>query len=183
MARTGRPPKSTEQHKAEGTLRSYHAKTPLLVGGRGLPRCPSHLQGSARDAYRILAKDLCDAGILDKADRTLVATAAMHYGLAIDAQKMLDKLGPIYPVTRGARDGNPGYKVMEKNPAAQILRDALAEYRQCCDLLGIGPAARARLANKGVRGLRPAQALRGVGNKPTPLPLKVVNDDDPRPGT
>lgn len=176
--RTGRPPKSTEEHRAEGTLRSRHSKLPLLVGGRKKPRCPAHLTGAARDAFRLIVKDLFEAGILDSADGMLVSTAAMHYGVAVEAQSKLDQLGLVYAVTRGARDGSPGYKVMEKNPAAAILRDSLAEFRQCCDLLGIGPAARARLANRGVRGLAPAHTLPGVGNKPTPLPLKVVNDDE-----
>ena len=68
-----------------------------------------------------------------------------------------------------AYNGNPGYRVLEANPAVRIVRDSLAEYRQCCDLLGIGPAARARLANMGVKGATPAQALPGIGAKPTPL--------------
>jgi P27 family predicted phage terminase small subunit len=174
MARTGRPPTSIEQRKAEGTLRSHHAKTPLLVGGRGMPTCPKHLKGSALEAFKILASDLKDAGILDKSDRTLLATAAMHYGIAIDAQEMVDRAGLVVAVTRGARDGNDGYRVLERNPAVQILRDALLEFRQCCDLLGIGPASRARLANMGVKGgLSPAQALPGIGAGPTPL--RVVN--------
>lgn len=178
MARTGRPPKSIEQHKADGTLRSgRHAAVPLLTGGRGFPRCPAHLTGSARAAYRLIARDLVDAGILDKADRTLVATAAMHYGIAMDAGEKISSLGLTYPVRRGARDGGSGYIVIEKNPAVQILREALVEFRQCCDLLGIGPSTRARLANMGVKGgLSPAQALPGVGDEPTPL--RLVNGDD-----
>ena len=104
----------------------------------------------------------------------------MHYGIAMEAQEKIDSLGVTYPVRRGARDGNPGYIVVEKNPAVQILREALTEYRQCCDLLGVGPATRARLANMGVKGgLQPAQALPGVGAKPTPL--RVVNGEDEDP--
>ena len=68
--------------------------------------------------------------------------------------------------------GSPIARFLEANPAVKIVRDSLAEYRQCCDLLGIGPAARARLANMGVKGATPAQTLPGIGAKPTPL--KVV---------
>lgn len=153
MSKGGRPPKSLEQHKAEGTLRrDRHKVVPLLVGGRRKPACPRFLTGSARTAYRMIVNDLWDSGILDAGDRLLVATAAMHFASAMDAQAAVARLGQLYPVTRGARDGSPGYKVLEANPATRIHRDSLIEFRQCCDLLGIGPAARARLSSLGVRG-------------------------------
>ncbi len=79
------------------------------------------------------------------------------------------RLGTTYPVTRGAYNGNPGYRVLEANPAVKIVRDSLAEFRQCCDLLGIGPAARARLANMGVKGRHAGASPAGHGAKPTPL--------------
>lgn len=161
----GRPPKSIEQHRAEGTRNvTRHKAVPLLVGGRRKPVCPKHLKGNARTAYRLLVNDLWDSGILDAADRTLLSTAAMHYGAAMTAQEMIDKLGAIYPVTRGARDGSPGYKVIEANPATRLLRDSLAEYRQCCDLLGVGPSARARLAHLGVRGRDPRKDIVGLAH-------------------
>ncbi|MBT9154996.1 MAG: hypothetical protein DDT39_01686 [Firmicutes bacterium] len=104
----------------------------------------------------------------------MIVTAAMHYGLAMDAQEKIEKIGSIYPVTRGARDDQPGYKVLEANPAVRILRDSLMEYRHCCDILGIGPSARARLAGMGVKsksaekdipGLGQLHILRGGNNK------------------
>ena len=160
----GRPPKSIEQHRAEGTLNpTRHKKVPLLVGGRRKPACPKHLKGNARTAYRLIVNDLWDSGILDAADRTLLATAAMHYGSAMTAQEMIDKFGAIYPVTRGARDGSSGYKVIEANPAVRMLRDSLSEFRQCSDLLGIGPSARARLSSLGVRGANRLRDIPGVG--------------------
>jgi hypothetical protein len=39
----------------------------------------------------------------------------------------------------------------------------------CCDLLGIGPAARARLGNLGVKGRSPIGLLPGIGARPTLL--------------
>lgn len=170
----GRPPKSIEEHRRDGTLNPtrHKAVVPLLVGGRHKPVCPKHLTGNARTAYRMLVNDLWEGRILDAADRTLLATAAMHYGAAMTAQGMIDKFGAIYPVTRGARDGSPGYKVIEANPAARLLRDSLAEFRQCCDLLGVGPSARARLGHLGVRGRDYLKELPGVGCAPTRFPLR-----------
>jgi P27 family predicted phage terminase small subunit len=156
--KTGRPPRSIEQHKAEGTLRSYHARTPLVSGKRTRPKCPPELTGKTAAIFRRLVKELWPARILDAVDASLIATAAMHLAIAYDAQERILQLGTTYPVTRGARDGSPGYRVLEANPAVRVMRDSLTEYRQCCDLLGIGPAARARLANMGVKGATPAQA-------------------------
>jgi P27 family predicted phage terminase small subunit len=118
----------------------------------------------------MLVNDLWEGRILDAADRTLLATAAMHYGSAMTAQEMIDKFGAIYPVTRGARDGSPGYKVIEANPAVRLLRDSLAEFRQCCDLLGVGPSARARLGHLGMRSRDPRKELPGLAGLPTPYP-------------
>ncbi len=171
----GRPPKPIEKHIKEGTLTTRQkAKTPTIIGGRKKPTCPTHLKGSARAAYRLIINDLWDAGILDKADRTLIATAAMHYGAAIEAQEKVDKYGLMYQVTRGARDGSKGYKVIEPNPAVKILRDSLGEFRQCCDLLGIGPSARARLAHLGVKGKSPTQEIAGLS---TAARLRAVPDE------
>jgi P27 family predicted phage terminase small subunit len=168
----GRPPKSIEQHKAEGTLRSYHAKTPMVTGPRRRPRCPLGMTGKARDIFNEIVKDLWPAGILDRSDGLLILVAAIHPETALDAHEMVKRLGTTYPVTRGAYNGQPGYRTLQANPAVNIMRDSLAEFRQCCDLLGIGPSARARLANMGIKGATPSQVHPGIGCKPTPL--KVV---------
>ncbi len=164
MARTGRPPKPTELHIRDGTLGTRQkAKTPLIIGGKRKPACPKELTGHAKKAFRLLLDDLWDSGILDVADRTMVVTAAMHYGLAMDAQEKINKVGLIYPVTRGAGGGQPGYVVLETNPAVRILRDSLMEYRHCCDILGIGPTARARLAGMGVKSKSVEKEIPGLG--------------------
>lgn len=169
--KTGRNPKPIEQHIREGTLTSrQEAKTPLLVGGRDKPSCPSYLTKSAKKAFKLLVKDLWEAGILDHADAPLLITAAMLWGDAIEASEDVKQRGIVVEVLRGARDGGDGYYVREKNPSVQIKNDALAQFRQCCDLLGIGPSARARLAHLGVKsndtankipGLEKLRAIRG----------------------
>ncbi|MBT9156808.1 MAG: hypothetical protein DDT37_01798 [Firmicutes bacterium] len=164
MARTGRPPKPTELHIRDGTLGTrQRAKTPLIIGGRRKPACPRELTGHAKKAFHLLLGDLWNAGILDIVDKTMVVTAAMHYGLAMDAQEKITKLGVTYPVTRGARGDQQGYVVFEANPAVKILREALMEYRHCCDILGIGPTARARLAGMGVKSKSVEKDVPGLG--------------------
>jgi P27 family predicted phage terminase small subunit len=163
MVKTGRPPKPIEQHKREGTLSSHQeAKTPLLIGGREKPKCPSYLTKASKKAFRLLVEDLWESGILDKADAPLLITAAMLWGDAIEASEDVKKRGLVVEVVRGARDGGEGYIVREKNPSVQIKNDALAQFRQCCELLGIGPSARARLAHLGVKGKEPAKNIPGL---------------------
>src|SRR5664280_510955 len=137
----GRPPKPIEQRKAEDNFNTTrHSKVPMLVKGRYTPRCPKHLTGDARKTYRTLIEDLWDSHYLDGGDRLLVASAAMLHSVVMSAQKAVDSVGPVYSVTRGARYGTTGYKVPETNPAVRVRRDFLVEFRQCCELLGIGPA-------------------------------------------
>jgi P27 family predicted phage terminase small subunit len=148
----GRPPKSIEQRRAEDNFNTTrHSRVPMLVKGRYTPRCPRHLSGDARKAYRTLIDDLWDSQYLDGGDRLLVASAAMLHSVAMSAQETVDSLGPVYSVTRGARYGTAGYKVMEANPAVRLRRDFLAEFRQCCELLGVGPGSRARLEDLGIK--------------------------------
>ncbi|MBT9153313.1 MAG: hypothetical protein DDT35_01545 [Firmicutes bacterium] len=173
MARTGRPPKPTELHIRDGTLGTrQRAKTPLIIGGKRKPSCPKELTGHAKKAFRLLLDDLWAAGILDAADRTMIVTAAMHYGLAMDAQEKIKKMGSVYSVTRAARGGKPEQEVFEANPAVKILRDSLMEYRHCCDILGIGPTARARLAGMGVKSKSVEKAVPGLGQ------LRALRGDD-----
>lgn len=189
----GRRPKPVEQHRAEGTRNvTRHSAVPVLVGGRRKPPCPKHLTGKARTAYRILVTDLWGSKYLDAADRLLIATAAMLYATAMSAQEVVDKLGPVYPVTRGARSGLPGYTVIEANPAVALRKGVLAEFRLCCELLGVGPAARAHLQALGpirsrnapelpavvkFRALRDAAANRGrSANESAPKPVAPADN-------
>lgn len=163
MARTGRPPKAIEQHIRDGTLSSEHpAKTPLVVGGRKKPECPKHLPRAAKKFFLAVVEDMWEAGVLDHADTPLVITAAEFWGSAMQAAKDIKKHGQVIEVTRGARDGAVGYIVREKNPSVQILHEALMQFRQCCDLLGIGPSARARLAGLGVKSKALEKEVPGI---------------------
>lgn len=177
MARTGRPNKSIEQHKAEGTLRGdRHADNAALVKGRSRPRAPKEFlkDSNSRYAFNSLVKDLWAGGMLDAADKGLIVAAAILYGQAMEAQKIIDDYGYAYKETRGARDGKSGYKTIVINPAVAAQRAAIVDYTKICDLLGVGPSARARLANAGLKGLAPekeiaglatARRLRAVGNE------------------
>ena len=166
----GRPPKSVEQRYAEDNFNPTRHKTvPLLVAGRYRPACPKHRTGEARKSYRVLIDDLWDSCYQDAGDRLLVAANTMLHSVALSAQEVVDKVGPLYRVTRGVRHDTSGYKVIEANPVVKMLKDSVSELRQCCDLLGIGPSARARLRHPGMKGRSPVGILPGIGGKPVPI--------------
>lgn len=165
MARTGRPPKPIEQHQREGTLRPRQkAQTPLLIGGRKRPRSPKEFKKGSNShyAFNVLVRDLWDGGILDRADKGLIVAAAILYDQAMEAQRLIDDYGFAYKETRGARDGKSGYQTVVVNPCVREQRAALVEYTKICDSLGVGPTARARLANSGLKGKAPSQTIAGL---------------------
>lgn len=167
----GAIPKPIEQHRAEGTYRAgRHARTPVLIAGRPSkkPSCPPWLSEEGQKAFGHLVDMLWRAGFLDKADEMLIAVAADALGDAVVAAEDCNVRGLTVEATRITRTGDT-YTVTEKNPSYQVKADAFTRFHRVCADLGIGPVARARLANMGARGASPALSLPGLGTKPTPL--------------
>ena len=169
----GRPPKSVEQKRAEGTLRSRDKQTPVLIGGRGIPEPSEYLNEGQRECFAEIVSVLKDANILDLADAGMIELAAIERANVILCNAELNGTDP---------DGTPaderhhGLIIMGAmggpiaNPAVAMRAKSLNHLRQLYNELGIGPAARARMQNLGVSaGKTPAQALAGVGAKPPPL--------------
>ena len=52
---------------------------------------------------------------------------------------------------------------MVANPVLRVRRDALVQWRQFAEQLGVGPVARARLGGLGVEGKSPGEVLPGLG--------------------
>jgi P27 family predicted phage terminase small subunit len=151
--RTGRPPKSIEERKREGTLRAdRYAQTPLLIGGRKKPTCPAYLNANQKKAFKRLVKDLWESGILDKADASLVESAAICWATVVEANKEIEKKGMVIESRR----------LSKTNPAVTIRNNAQAEFRQLAALLGIGPSSRARLAHMGVKGRELGKGIAGI---------------------
>ena len=171
MARTGRPPKPIEQRKLDGTLNvTRHSKTPLLISGRGEPEPPEYLSEGERECFMEIVEVLRDASILDYADAGMVELAAIERANVIRCNMILngddaydENLGTNGLIIMGAMGGPIA------NPAVAMRAKSLVHLRQLYAELGIGPAARARMQNLGIKGAAPAQVLPGVGAKPTPL--------------
>ncbi len=148
MPQRGRPPKSIEQHVREGTLNPsrHKAKVPLVIGGRKKPKCPRDLSKDGKRMFRALVADMWDAGVLDHADWPMIMVAARFWELARQAATTIEEHGQTYTVS-----SKSGYTEQRLTPAVKIYHDALREYQETIEQLGVGPSARARLAGLGVR--------------------------------
>lgn len=160
MPRTGRPPKSTEQKRDEGTMRARDQQTPLLVAGRGNPQPSSYLTAGQAARFRALVAELSDAGYLDLADRGMIELAAIEEDNVDECNKLIEENGIVIT---GAMGGDIA------NPAVTARSKSLSNLRQLYAELGIGPASRARMNNLGLAGKPPAKTLPGVGAAPTPI--------------
>jgi phage terminase small subunit len=118
--------------------------------------------------------ELQEGNLLDSADRGMIELAAVQADILAQCNAALAESLTI-TVTRGTYRGEGGYTTEETSPFFKMRQDAAKELRQLYGELGIGPGARASLANSGSKaGKKPAQVLPGVGNAPTPL--RAVND-------
>jgi phage terminase small subunit len=172
-ARTGRPPKSTEQHQAEGTLRGdRHATTPLIAGDRRDPEPGPYLTEDQAVHFRRIVAELSGSRLLDSADRGMIELAAIELDVLERCNRHL-KRGLMVNRKHGGYNGGPTHTTKELSPYYRAREEAIGKLRYLYGELGIGPLSRAALANRGIKGKGPARALAGVGEKPTPL--RVVN--------
>ena len=161
MARTGRPPKSTEQRKLEGTLRpDRHATTPMIVAGRGDPEPSPFLTNLQLDRFRCIVDTLRDAKLLDSADSGMVELAAIEQANVVECNMLIVDEGLTMMGVQGGTIANPAVAMRSKS--LNHLRQLYAE-------LGIGPASRARFQNLGIKPAEPERHIAGIGSAPTPI--------------
>jgi len=154
--------KSTEAHMRDGTLRSdRHASTPVLSGGRARPNPSDHLSERAKYHFAALVDELWEAGILDGADRGLLELAAIE-AETIEVCNGTLAGGLTRIVIRGGYNGSEERELVEVHPFVGVRETAMKHQRQLLELLGIGPAARAGLANAGIKGKAPDQSIPAV---------------------
>ena len=172
-ARMGRPPKSTEQHQAEGTIRSdRHGEVPVISGDRSDPEPGPYLTPEQAVHFRRIVDELKGSRLLDSADRGMLELAAVELDVLERCNRHL-KRGLMVNVKHGGYNGKAEYISKEPSPYVRMREEAVSKLRYLYGELGIGPLSRAALANRGVKG-KPAKAvIAGVGEKPTPL--RVVN--------
>lgn len=101
-----------------------------------LPRCPGHLNDTARREWRRLASALHAVGILTVADRTALAVYCQAYSRWVEAEEKLATTPMLLKTPSGYVQQSPWLSVANKQ------MELMARYMGD---LGLTPVARARL--------------------------------------
>lgn len=112
----------------------------------GLPDCPGHLKGRARQVWTFWAEELAVMNLDRKPDAQMLEGACSAYDRAVEAdievndrgitieEPLVNKLGDVV-----------GYKI-KKNPAVDVSNAAWRQVRAFCSEFGFSPVSRTRLA-------------------------------------
>jgi P27 family predicted phage terminase small subunit len=147
----GRKPKPLRIQIAEGDTRKRGvSKLKELAerepkAERGLPPCPDHLMGRARDAWHFWSEELAQMKLDHRPDAPALECLCSAYALASTAADDVALHGTIIeePVVV---DGQVVGMRRRKNPAVEIANAAWRNVRGFCSDFGFSPAARTRIA-------------------------------------
>ena len=166
----GRPPKSIEAKRLDGTLRVKQGdrrcpQIPLVIGGKSAPEPSEFLSALERECFDEVVSVLQGGNLLDCADAGMVEIAAIERANVIECNRILGAEGLVMTGVMGGAIAHPACSMRSKS---------LVHLRQLYGELGIGPASRARLQNMGVtNGAEPAKVIEGLAGVPE---LRVVGD-------
>lgn len=149
----GRKPKPTSQQIAEGDPRKHgvHQLEKKLEtetkGSRGLPRCPAHLKGLARKAWRMWSEELERMNLDCRPDAPMLEGACIAYETAIECYQTIQKQGRL--IARRIVDPQTNALVVagvRPHPAVAQMNAAWMVMRAFCSEFGLSPVSRTRLA-------------------------------------
>lgn len=171
----GNAPTPIETKMRQGNPGHQVLPQPLVLGGRvkpgdPFPKAPDSLSPEARRVWRNLVAQLIAGGIYDRADATMVETAA---GLVVrlrQARRLLDDLaaGRIdVPMAFGKTRRSsaldvfiaPSVRGMVRNPVAAHEAELSTALRLALTEIGLSPAGRTRVGQRsdgraGLAGMR-----------------------------
>lgn len=157
MGARGPKNKPTEVAKRDGTRPSRVPNPPLRSGVGSTLEVPDYFNSYQERAWDEIMNALQALDTLDNADAAVVETAAAMLGRMREARDQLNRSDMIEYTQRGAAVPSPWWRI-EKEAAQQVQR-LLAE-------LGLGPSARARLANNGAQSKKPEDVLDSILGTP-----------------
>jgi P27 family predicted phage terminase small subunit len=149
----GRKPKPTTVQLAEGDPRKHgvHKLEQKLEaeakGARGLPKCPRHLKGLARKAWRFWSEELAHMNLDCRPDALMLEGCCIAYQTAIEAYETIQKHGPL--VAKRVVDPETNKLVVSSvraHPAAAQGTAAWMLLKAFCSEFGLSPVSRTRLA-------------------------------------
>lgn len=179
----GRKPKPTELQLAEGDPRKHgvHRLEKRLEaetrGSRGLPRCPAHLQGLARKAWKMWSEELERMNLDCRPDGPMLEGACIAYETAIECYETIKKQGRM--IARRILDPQTNTLVvggLKAHPAVAQMNAAWMVLRAFCSEFGLSPVSRTRLAvDKPADGDDELAAILSQPRERTKQPKETIN--------
>ena len=143
----GRKRKSAKLQLAEGDTRQRGKHKLEQAIGRtppttsGIPDCPKHLRGRARETWEFWRVELIGMQIDSRCDGRMLEGACIAYARAVDADLIIAR-EPVY--FQGKRKA--GLYRTKKHPAVTVSNAAWSQVKAFCSEFGLSPASRARLS-------------------------------------
>jgi P27 family predicted phage terminase small subunit len=114
---------------------------------RGLPPCPEHLKGRAREAWMFWSEELASMDLDRRPDAHMLEGCCVAYDAAVDAYETIQKQGRL--IAKKALDPATNKLVVvdvKPHPAVRQGNQAWALMRSFCSEFGLSPVSRIRLA-------------------------------------
>lgn len=147
----GRKPKTVQQQIAEGdpAKRGVHKLDQKLAAApkpiRGLPNCPAHLTGRAREAWDNWREDLESMNLDSRPDAMMLEGACVNYARAVEADEAITKDGLEIHETIYDKDGDEvGYR-RKSHPLIAVSNMSWRNVKGFCSEFGLSPVSRTRL--------------------------------------
>jgi len=148
----GRKPKPTAQQIAEGDPRKHgvHKLEERLAAEPkptvGLPKCPSHLKGRARAAWRFWKEELEAMDLDRRPDAMMLEGACANYARAVEADRIIARDGITVEESTINDDGEVVVLKVKKHPAVDVAARSWSLVRSFCSEFGLSPVSRTRLS-------------------------------------
>jgi P27 family predicted phage terminase small subunit len=113
---------------------------------RGLPECPRHLRGRAREVWNFWREELHVMNIDNRPDAHMLEGACVAYQQAVQADEIIQRDGPIIEESIIDKRGEKVVLNMKAHPAVAISRSAWKQMQSFSSEFGLSPVSGARLA-------------------------------------
>ena len=140
----GRKPKPSHLKILQGTARRDRTNTNEPVFKKlTVMRPPTWLSPEAKKSFKVLAKMLTEAGVLQVSDKMVLSLLCEQYQTFLAADKIVKAEGMHYTMPGGQ---------MRVHPAVKIRHDAQQQIRQFAVEFGLTPSSRSRVSVTDVTG-------------------------------
>jgi P27 family predicted phage terminase small subunit len=111
----------------------------------GVPICPPFLSKIAKEEWASIIPILQEMKLVSTADGKALAAYCQCYSRWREAEKLIDKHGPIVEEPILNKEGDVVGTKYKKNPACNIAKEMVVQMRAFLSLFGLDPSSRSRL--------------------------------------